>query len=180
MINPTIIDAPFPTGSIIMFGAAVAPPGWVLCDGSAISRTGFANLFNTIGTNFGAGNGTTTFNVPNFNATARFPQGTNATPGTTGGNASLVIAHTHTLANHVHAPDTHNHEQASDIGATGIGNVASGGVNGIINNTAPTIFTQGINGASNTGVSNPNTSDSTGTGTDSRPPFLSVAFIIKT
>jgi microcystin-dependent protein len=43
-----------------------APSGWLLCDGSAVSRTTYADLFTVIGTNFGTGNGTTTFNLPNY------------------------------------------------------------------------------------------------------------------
>lgn len=42
------------------------PTGWLLCDGAAVSRTTYADLFAVIGTNHGAGNGTTTFNLPNY------------------------------------------------------------------------------------------------------------------
>lgn len=53
-----------PTGLMAPFGGAAAPDGWLLCDGSAVSRTTYADLFAVLGTAFGAGNGTTTFNVP--------------------------------------------------------------------------------------------------------------------
>lgn len=53
-------------GSIVMWGAAVAPVGYVLCDGAAISRIVYATLFALIGTTYGSGDGTTTFNVPNM------------------------------------------------------------------------------------------------------------------
>jgi microcystin-dependent protein len=49
-----------------MWGAAAAPSGWYLCEGGAISRTTYADLFAAIGTTYGAGNGSTTFNVPDF------------------------------------------------------------------------------------------------------------------
>jgi microcystin-dependent protein len=64
-----------PTGSIIMWGGTVAsvPAGWLFCDGSAVSRTTYANLFSAIGTIYGVGNGTTTFNIPNMRN--RFPAG---------------------------------------------------------------------------------------------------------
>ena len=42
------------------------PSGWLLCNGNAVSRTTYADLFAVIGTNYGAGNGTTTFNLPNY------------------------------------------------------------------------------------------------------------------
>lgn len=54
-----------PTGSYFPFGGATAPNGYLACDGSAVSRATYANLFAVIGTTFGAGDGSTTFNVPN-------------------------------------------------------------------------------------------------------------------
>ena len=55
-----------PTGSIIMYGAATAPTGWLECNGSAISRTTYSSLFAIIGTTFGEGDGSTTFNLPDL------------------------------------------------------------------------------------------------------------------
>lgn len=51
-------------GEMKDFAGATAPPGWVIADGSAISRTTFAGLFAVIGTTYGIGNGTTTYNIP--------------------------------------------------------------------------------------------------------------------
>lgn len=53
-----------PSGSIIAFGGSAAPSGYLLCDGSAVSRTTYSVLFSAIGTAYGIGNGTTTFNIP--------------------------------------------------------------------------------------------------------------------
>jgi hypothetical protein len=66
-----------PAGSIIAFGGTSAPTGWLLCDGSAVSRTTYAALFSTIGTAYGSGNGTTTFNLPDFRG--RFLRGVDGT-----------------------------------------------------------------------------------------------------
>ena len=55
-----------PVGSLMPFAGNTAPAGWLKCDGSAVSRTTYANLFAVIGTTYGAGDGSTTFNVPNF------------------------------------------------------------------------------------------------------------------
>lgn len=55
-----------PTGSVIIWSTASAPAGYLICDGSAISRTTYANLFSVIGTTYGSGDGNTTFNLPNF------------------------------------------------------------------------------------------------------------------
>ena len=55
-----------PTGTVIWFAGSTAPEGYLLCNGSAVSRTTYADLFNVIGVAFGAGNSTTTFNLPNL------------------------------------------------------------------------------------------------------------------
>ena len=55
-----------PLGAIVLFGGTNAPTGWLICDGSAISRTTYSKLFSAIGTTFGEGDGITTFNLPNY------------------------------------------------------------------------------------------------------------------
>lgn len=68
-----------PLGTINAFGGTTAPEGWLLCQGQAISRTEYADLFAVIGTNFGAGDGSTTFNLPDMREAAPVGAGTNAT-----------------------------------------------------------------------------------------------------
>jgi microcystin-dependent protein len=55
-----------PTGSIQPYGGSSAPSGWLITDGAAVSRTTYAPLFSVLGTAYGAGNGSTTFNLPNL------------------------------------------------------------------------------------------------------------------
>lgn len=55
-----------PIGSIMPYGSDTIPTNWLLCDGREVSRTEYQNLFNVIGTTYGAGDGTTTFNLPNL------------------------------------------------------------------------------------------------------------------
>lgn len=59
-----------PSGSIMAFGSTTPPSGWLLCDGTAVSRTTYAALFAVIGTTYGAGDGSTTFNLPNLKGRA--------------------------------------------------------------------------------------------------------------
>lgn len=54
------------TGLIMAWPVATPPSGWILCDGSAVSRAGFSALFALIGTTYGIGDGSTTFNLPNL------------------------------------------------------------------------------------------------------------------
>ena len=62
-----------PVGILVAFAGATAPAGWLLCDGAAVSRTTYAGLFAVIGTAYGAGNGSSTFNVPDLRG--RIPVG---------------------------------------------------------------------------------------------------------
>jgi microcystin-dependent protein len=55
-----------PVGTINPFAGNTVPDGWLKCDGSAISRTTYADLFAVIGTTYGTGDGSTTFTLPNF------------------------------------------------------------------------------------------------------------------
>lgn len=68
-----------PTGTIIAFAGNTLPKGYLLCDGSKVSRTTYKKLFDVIGTTYGAGDGSTTFNLPNL--TDKFIQGSD-TAGT--------------------------------------------------------------------------------------------------
>lgn len=60
----------FPAGTILPYAGAVAPQGWLLCDGSAVSRTVYAALFQATSTAYGAGDGSSTFNVPDLRGRA--------------------------------------------------------------------------------------------------------------
>ena len=65
-------------GTIQMYAGATAPNGWFLCNGQAISRTTYADLFAVIGTTYGSGNGSTTFNLPNLGGRIPIGRGENA------------------------------------------------------------------------------------------------------
>lgn len=54
------------TGTVLPFAGETAPTGWLLCYGQAVSRTTYANLFAVIGTTYGTGDGSTTFNLPDL------------------------------------------------------------------------------------------------------------------
>lgn len=93
-----------PPGVIEMYGAAAAPTGWLLCNGAAVSRTTYAALFAVISETYGVGDGSTTFNVPNF--ASKFPRGNTA--GATGGSDDAInVSHTHTFTGN--AMGTHGH-----------------------------------------------------------------------
>ena len=95
------------TGSIQMWPTTSAPSGYLLCDGSAVSRTTYSGLYAVIGTTFGAGDTTTTFNLPNY--TNRMPIGTGSTAAlaaTGGSKDAVVVSHTHSITDPGHQHNT--------------------------------------------------------------------------
>jgi microcystin-dependent protein len=78
-----------PTGTIFSFGGTSAPNGWLLCDGSAVSRTIYAQLYAAIGSANGSGDGSTTFNIPDLRG--RFLRGVAGT-ATTDPDKTIRIA----------------------------------------------------------------------------------------
>ena len=66
VIDITVSEGAQP-GDYKMIAGSTIPDGWLLCNGAAVSRTTYAKLFAAIGTRYGSGNGSTTFNLPNFN-----------------------------------------------------------------------------------------------------------------
>ena len=98
------IDDRTPVGAITGYCGTTAPSGWLFCDGSAISRTTYAALFGVIGTTYGTGDGSTTFNLPNMQGKVPMCAGTNTDiNGDTGtwnlGDTGGEYNHTHTLSN---------------------------------------------------------------------------------
>ena len=86
-------------GVIQMFAGSTPPAGWLLCDGSAVSRTDYATLFAAIGTTWGVGDGSTTFNLPDLRGRAPIGAGAGSglTARTLGGKlgSEYIQAHTH-------------------------------------------------------------------------------------
>lgn len=111
-IADTSIHFALPSGLIFPYGGGTAPSGFLLCDGTAISRTTYAALFSAIGTTFGPGNGSTTFNLPDMRG--RFPLGksVSGTGSTLGGNGG-ALDHTHTGPSHIHTIAAHNHDMGN-------------------------------------------------------------------
>jgi microcystin-dependent protein len=127
-------------GEVKMYAGGTIPTGYLLCNGSAVSRTTYANLFAAIGTTWGAGDGSTTFNVPD--ARSRSPlcvgQGSglsSRTLGTTGGEENHALA---AAENGVH----------SHGGSTGNQNVLH--YHNITTGTESASHTHNINGSGNT------------------------------
>lgn len=110
-ISDAAADALLPTGMIVAYGGgADIGTQWLLCDGRAISRSTFSTLFSVIGVAFGAGDGSTTFNIPDLRQ--RFPMGkaVSGTGSALGGTGGAI--------DHVHDLDTSSsHAKFDNIGS---------------------------------------------------------------
>lgn len=176
-----------PAGSIIQWGGATAPVNWLLCDGSAVSRTTYASLFAAIGTSYGTGDGSTTFNLPDLRG--RVPVGKNGgsfgTLGATGGAETHTLSinempsHTHVQNSHNHTQDAHNHAiYGSNGGSAGV----SISVTGNSNNDRAWYLPGGI-AANTTATNQPATATNQNTGGgqahNNLQPYQVVNYIIK-
>jgi microcystin-dependent protein len=160
-----------PTGAIQMYGGATAPTGWLLCDGAAVSRTTYGPLFTAISTNFGVGDNSTTFNVPDMRGV--YPKGAGTTNRAAGKDANgnyyastLGTYTTDKMQGHVHQVFDHY----ADPGTTYVYpqnfvRVGGLGVDQIVDVGVPK--TDGTNGTPRTGMT-------------TEPQNLGLTFIIKT
>lgn len=182
-----------PTGSVTAFAGSSAPTGWLLCDGSAVSRTTYSTLFSTIGTTYGSGDGSTTFNIPNLKG--RMPVGLDSTQTEFDALAETGGAKTHTLTSaempsHTHTQNAHSHT----AGATENFVTVDNNVNVAINNTDRTFpaagsgnhffYTTDVGAAYEraTTISTTATNQNTGGGGahNNLQPYLVMNYIIKT
>lgn len=85
-----------PVGTVVAFAGASAPEGWLMCDGTAVSRTDYANLWAALSTTYGSGDGSTTFNLPNAKGRSVVGAGTGSgltarTVADTGGSETVTL-----------------------------------------------------------------------------------------
>jgi microcystin-dependent protein len=178
------------TGEIKMWGVSSAPSGYLLCNGAAISRTTYAALFAVYGTTFGSGDGTTTFNVPDFSG--RMPIGVNGTYtlAATGGAATTTLSssnlpsHTHAFSATTSTPSVdmnHRHYVGSrDSTADNGGNYAQEFVSDAGSGYGPNTYTnyQDLNHTHT--LSGTTGSAGSGTAATTISPYLGIYYIIKT
>lgn len=161
-----------PPGVIVAYGADTAPDEWLLCNGQAVSRTTYAALFAAIGATYGAGDGTTTFNLPDLRG--RVPMGNGTGSGLTPRMLGDEIGEeTHTLTNteapnHSHSDSGHTH---TEIIATSV--LINGGIE------APAASAIPSPGLTGTGFANLSSSGGNGAHNNVQPSSV-VNFIIKT
>lgn len=171
-----------PTGSIVAFAAASAPTGWLLCDGTAVSRATYADLFGVLGTTYGAGNGTTTFNLPDGRGRTLIGSGTGDAADATAhalGSKSGTETHTLTtpqLAAHSHGITDAGHVHSPNVGTAFLTISGTGSLDSAAGSTVSESSAQ--TGNATTGITVNNAGG--GGAHPNMQPSLAVNWIIKT
>lgn len=174
-----------PSGMIINYAGATAPTGYLECNGSAISRTIYATLFNAIGTTYGTGDGSTTFNIPDLRGyfVRGWSDGSSIDSGRTLGSTQTASndPHTHGINDpgHAHGVNDPGHAHGISPGVASWNSAAGGGGGGNVQTQSNVTATQGagtgisIQGAG-TGISTQSS------GAEARPINIALMYCIKT
>ncbi len=142
-----------PIGVVMPFTTGTAPAGYLKCDGTAVSRTTYSDLFDVIGTGFGVGDGSTTFNLPDYrglflrgtgaHGTLNMANGSDVAGGSVGDeNVDQMFGHYHSITN--------NTVVLRNTGGGGVGVGGAAATTATLNAQAPT--DDGTNGTPNTGT----------------------------
>lgn len=156
-----------PPSAIMAFARNTAPSGWLACDGSAVSRTTYAALFAAIGVTFGAGDGTSTFNLPDLRGYFVRGQGTNG-DGTASGAFGVKQADAYLNHSHTATQVAHTHTVTGPNNSAGFAPGAANAINGtgtLVTSSAQPAIT---------------VNDSTTGGTETRPKNIALLYCIKT
>ena len=144
-----------PVGTIVAYSSSTAPTGWLIADGTAISRTTYSALYGVLGTFYGVGDGVTTFNLPD--TTGRTIHGASSTVSVYDTMGEVGGSSTHIMVEAELAPHTHVWANSSVTGGTARGT------------------------RDNNGSGSEQATESTGSGTafDIKDPYIVMRYIIK-
>ena len=167
-----------PVGSIQAFAGANAPAGWLLCDGSTVSRGNYPDLYNTIGNTYGSGDGSTTFNLPDLRG--RMPIGPNSdsTAANTATRSVGAKGGDTRMQTHTHIQNAHGHTLGggqpfgTNYGPNAGGIATFGLAVAFVNSNTY----QGPYSATNNTATNQNAGSGS---SENMPPFLVTNYIIK-
>ena len=160
-----------PTGVIQAYGAALAPTGWLVCDGSAVSRTTYSALYGVIGITYGNGDGSTTFNVPDLRGrlvAGYAASGGHADVSTLGNNDGVAEANRRPKHNHTVTDPGHSHNVNASQNSSGLSQLTYLGDNTLGFSSGTTAATTGV------------TVGPGGTASIDAPAYLVLNHIIKT
>jgi microcystin-dependent protein len=176
--NGELLEGGIPTATIVPWSNSSVPSGFLECNGAAVSRTTYSALFAIVGTTYGAGDGSTTFNVPDLQDNVPVGKSgtkalastgganTVAASGNVGGSTANATLSTAQLASHSHGYPSGNYD-------TGTINITRR------NTTSPSTYNTN-NAGSGSGHSHNMSANFSGDANSVLQPYLTVIYIIKT
>ena len=159
-VQPSVI----PVGIIQMFAGSTAPNGWLVCDGSTVSRSAYSDLFKIIGTTYGAGNSNTTFTLPDMRGRFAMGAGTGTGLNSSGSGAVSGSSQTARTVGQWLGEETHLLTTA-ELATHSHANTVSGGSTGSMSANASHTHTL-VNYASSVGSGTYNIQSRSGGNTD--------------
>lgn len=165
-----------PVAVVLPYAGATAPTGWLLCDGSAVSRTVFASLFASIGTTYGSGDGLSTFNLPDMRGVFVRGAGSQTISGQTytgtlgTKQGDQMQGHKHTDSGHTHTGSTPAQTATGLVGGGGTISLSAG------NTTNPVTINSST---ANLGDPTATTYGTPRIGTQTHPANMALNYIIK-
>ena len=117
-VGGTILSGGVDTGTIVSWSNSTIPSGFLECDGSAVSRTTYADLFAVISTDYGSGDGSTTFNLPDLQDKTMVGASSGKAYSTTGGAESVTV-NNHTLSTSQMPQHRHTSQKSRQAAGTG-------------------------------------------------------------
>lgn len=173
-VEVALVGRIVPTGQVSMYAGASAPTGYLLCDGGSYLRSEYQDLFDAIGTTFGAADATH-FNVPDLRGRVPVGLGTHADVNALGDSDGLAVASR--KPGHVHDHE-HEHTFAGDTGAAGAGDVIAYDLT-TVNESASPAFVDASHQHAYTDTTDPMSVPQIPTDSAS-PSYLTLQAIIKT
>jgi len=159
-----------PAGAVQAFAMNSAPAGWLAADGTAVSRSTYAALFSALGTTYGAGDGSTTFALPDLRGIFVRGSGSQTIAAVTYSGAAFGGKQGDSFRSHTHGVTDPGHGHTTQFA---YGSNASGALDCNLSGTPTNRFQSGVN-ANTTGIS----IQSTG-GTETRPANIAMLYCIK-
>jgi microcystin-dependent protein len=171
-----------PTATIVPWSSASVPTGFLECNGQTVSRSTYAALFAIVGTTYGAGDGSSTFAVPDLQDNVAVGKSNNKALASTGGANTVAVAASGNVGGSTANATLSTAQLASHNHPSGGGPVGSFGA---LNPTPRSVVTSsGITGSTGSGSGHSHNMSATFSGDTANPsvlqPYLTIIYIIKT
>ena len=181
--NGELLEGGIPTATIVPWSSASVPTGFLECNGSAVSRTTYSALFAIVGTTYGAGDGSTTFNVPDLQDNVAVGKSNNKALASTGGANTVAVTAAGNVGGSTANATLSTAQLASHSHTTTFNTGRPGGSQGLYSFTSGST-TNRTSSNTGSGQGHSHNMSATFSGNTANPsvlqPYLTVIYIIKT